>query len=66
MLLHIEDTSEVGDEGTVIVLEGFNDEGDLFFFATDRRPALDIIAAVQAGEVVTVEVEPWQLLGALR
>lgn len=34
-----------------------------WWFAADHRPAQDIADALGAGEPVTVDVEPWQLIG---
>lgn len=59
----IEVDKVIADEGTVIVLEGVDpNTGERWMFAADRRPALDIIAAMEADELPTVYVEDWQLL----
>lgn len=50
------------DYGTVIVLTGVDDKGDKYSFGADRRPALDIIAAMEVGELPEVWVEDWQLI----
>lgn len=34
-----------------------------WWFAADHRPARDIAAALEAGEEVHVDVEPWQVIG---
>jgi hypothetical protein len=64
--LVVADDSAVRDEGTIIVLEGITEEGQVYWFACDRRCALQIIHDVQAGLDVSLEVEPWQILGGAR
>ncbi len=51
------------EPGSVIVLSGRDDLGRLFTFGCDWRPAQAIVAALEAGEEVTAEVETWSLLG---
>jgi len=64
--LTVADDSAVRDEGSIIVLEGVDEAGDIYWFAADRRMALDIIHDVQAGLTVEVCVESWQILGGAR
>jgi hypothetical protein len=66
--LVVGDESAVRDEGSVIVLEGVDDDGDVYWFACDRRPALDIIHALQSGYETEIDVfvEPWQIVGSAR
>jgi hypothetical protein len=52
------DDSAVHDEGTVVVLEGVDSEGQVFWFAADRRAALQIIHDVQAGLDVSLKWSP--------
>lgn len=62
-----EQAARARDEGTVIVLEGTEEEsGDLVVFAGDRRPVFDALAAglydlEEAGHMA-VDVDGWQVL----
>jgi hypothetical protein len=62
----VADYSAVRDEGSIICLEGIDEAGDVYWFAADRRMALDIIHDARCGIEVCVEVEPWQILGSAR
>lgn len=62
-------TGPVRDEGTIVVLEGVDEEGRVFHFAADHRPAQDILNALSDPETeseVLVDVEEWQILGGAR
>lgn len=64
--LTISDSSGFRDEGSIILLEGTEEEsGSLYWFACDRRPAIAIIEALQSGaeDEITCEVEDWQIMG---
>jgi hypothetical protein len=57
--------SHVRDEGTIICIEGWDEAGEPHWVGCDRRPALDIIHALQSGEETEIEVDVavWQLVG---
>jgi len=48
--------------GSVWVLVGLTDDGDLVRFGADWRPARDIAAALDDGDDVAVLVDGWQIL----
>ena len=62
MILYVDTDTEVRDEGTVVVLTGRNDAGRVIRFVVDHRSAQDILNLIGDG-LLTVEVEPWQILG---
>lgn len=51
---------------TVWVGYGTDEDGVEHRFGIDHRPAMDIEAAMEAGEDITVSVEPWQLMGVVK
>jgi len=64
--LTVADDSAVRNEGSVLVLEGIDAEGNVWWFAVDRRAGLDVIHDCQAGLTVELEIEDWQILGSAR
>ena len=59
----------IADEGTIIVLEAVGDSidprqvlPDTYWIAADRRAALTILEAIEVGEYVTCQAEPWQVI----
>lgn len=66
MLLTVNSETSIDNQGTVIVLEGTDDQGRTHYFAADHRPARDLLEIVAVEGDVPVEVESWQLLGGPR
>jgi hypothetical protein len=63
----VEVTGAVQDEGSVLILEGRDvDTGDVVRFVAERRPALRILEAVEAGEEPVASVPPWAVWGRVR
>lgn len=62
---YVQVTGLVRDEGTIVVLEGTNDEGETVRFACDHRPAQDIINALEAGQDPEAAVASWQFVGGV-
>lgn len=60
--MHLTVERAVEDHGTVIILEGRDELDRLVTFAADRRPAGDIIDAMEAGIVPEVDVEGFAIL----
>lgn len=53
----------VSDEGTIVVLEGVNEDGSTIHFGVDHRPAQDILnALIEEEEDIYVEIEGWQVV----
>ena len=56
-------TEPVADHGSIVVLRGIEHETDrIVTFGADHRPAQDILAALEQGEDVEVEIEDWQIM----
>lgn len=66
MLLTVTAEGGVDDHGSVILLEGTDEEGASRWFFADRRVALDLIEVVQVEGEIQAEVESWQLWGGPR
>lgn len=47
------------DHGTIVQFEGTDEDGDTVIVSCDHRPAQDILNALQDGEEVVVDPEPW-------
>lgn len=60
-------TGIVRNEGSIVLFSalpiGKVGSENLVTFAADRRPAIDICAALACGEDVEVELEGWQIVG---
>lgn len=61
-------TGVVSDEGSLVVLEGFElnergEQGAVVKFAAEWRYAIDLAAAVEEGEEAICEIEDWQIIG---
>lgn len=51
-----------GNQGTVMLLLGHEEDGTPHTFVSDWRPARDILEAVSQGEHIEVVVENWQVI----
>jgi hypothetical protein len=52
---------------TVGIGYGLNEDGHEVMFGIDHRPAEDLIDLIEQGEEdITVQVEPWQVLGVVK
>jgi hypothetical protein len=61
----IVDSIHVAGHSTIAYGVGRSERDELVHFAGDWRPMLRILEAVQAGEEVTVELEPWQIVAVI-
>jgi hypothetical protein len=59
------DSIHVAGHSTIAYGVGRSERGDLVHFAGDWRPMLEILKAVQEGEEVVVELEPWQIVAVI-
>jgi hypothetical protein len=66
MILTVADDTIYEDHGTVVTLEGTDEQGRKHTFGADWRSAQAIRAALDIESAIDVEVEDWQLLGASR
>jgi len=51
------------DAGSVVLFRGVTETGRPVLFAAGHREAQQLVDALEAGELVRVDVEPWQVLG---
>jgi len=62
-LIRVTLTGVAGDHGSIVLFDGvgFDDNDTWYTIAVDHRCARDIHEAINAGEDVNVDVEPWQV-----
>ena len=58
--------SDVSDQGSVVLVEGTDEGGNIWWFAGEPRLVYDMLAAATQEGEVQVEVEGWQLWGGPR
>lgn len=61
MIAHVYDYAPPDETATVVIFKAFNGSDDIRF-AADRRPAQELIAAIERGDEPLVELASWQIL----